>query len=305
MDTKKLELLLKAMEIGSLKKTAEMYNYTQSGIVYTINSLEKELGLQFIQRSSKGVVPTPEGRILKPYLEELLAASRSFEERVELLLDDKTPTLEIGVWPSMARIWLPGLLRCFREKYPNVRVNIRIATKDLTALLEEGAIDCAIGPYNIAGENNYIHLKDEQLYVAVPADFPLPGGVPVALEDLSSYPVFLTAHFPTGSGSQAFQDWYFSLAASQKVYIKSADGLTLLAMVEQGYGVAFLSQIYEAECPETVRMLPLEQSLITETVLAFSPVRRVTNVLDDFVQTVQEYIAERQTGKLSLPEEKA
>lgn len=43
MDTKKLELLLAAMNIGSLKKTAEICNYTQSGVIYAINTLEEEL----------------------------------------------------------------------------------------------------------------------------------------------------------------------------------------------------------------------------------------------------------------------
>ncbi len=292
MDTKKVELLLKAMDIGSLKKTAQICNYTQSGIIYTINALEKELGIQFIERNAKGVVPTEEGRVLKPYLEEIVAAAKRFDERVELLFNNPSSTLEIGVWPSMARNWFPDLLRNFNKKHPDVRVHLNIATKDLTSLLNDGSIDCAIAPSNIAGTNNYIHLRNDRLSVAVPQDFPFPDDEPVPFSKLSDHPIFLTAHFPIGTGSKNFQEWYFSLSASQKVYIKSSDGLTLLSMVENGYGIAFLSDIYRAECPKTVRMLSLEEELITETVLALSTVKPATKILNDFIREVQEYVSE-------------
>lgn len=290
MDTKKIELLLKAMDIGSLKKTAQICNYTQSGIIYTINTLEKELGIQIITRNAKGVIPTTEGRILKPYLEDIVAASKRFDERVELLLDNQTSTLEIGVWPSIARNWLSDLLRQFNEHYPDVRVHINTATKDLSSLLNDGTIDCAIAPSNIAQSDNYIHLRDERLSVAVPADFPFPENTPVPLSKLSDYPVFLTAHFPNGADSKEFQKWYFSLSASQKVYINSSDGLTLLTMVANGYGIAFLSDIYRAECPKAVKMLPLDVELLTETALILSPVRPTTRILNDFIREVQKFV---------------
>lgn len=290
MDTKKIELLLKAMDIGSLKKTAQVCNYTQSGIIYTINTLEKELGIPIIARNSKGIIPTAEGRILKPYLEDIVAASKRFNERVELLLDSQSTTLEIGVWPSIARNWLSDLLHQFNKHHPDVRVHINIATKDLSSLLNDGTIDCAIAPSNIAQSNHYIHLRDERLSVAVPADFPFPVNVPVPLSKLSDYPIFLTAHFPNGSGSKEFQEWYFSLSASQKVYINSSDGLTLLTMVEHGYGIAFLSDIYRSECPKEVKMLPLDVELTTETALILSPVKPATKILNDFIREVQEFV---------------
>ena len=44
MDTKKIAVFLEAVKMGSLKKTAEKLNYTQSGLIYLMNSLENELG---------------------------------------------------------------------------------------------------------------------------------------------------------------------------------------------------------------------------------------------------------------------
>ena len=46
MDTKKLSILLATIQAGSLKKAAEKLNYTQSGLIYLVNSLEEEIGGQ-------------------------------------------------------------------------------------------------------------------------------------------------------------------------------------------------------------------------------------------------------------------
>lgn len=227
---------------------------------------------------------------MRPYLEDLLAATKRFEERADLIRNNRSPILEIGVWPSIARTWLSIILDEFRGKHPDIRVHVNIATKDLTELLQQGSLDCAIGPFNIASGDHYVHLKDESIYVAGPETFPREKGEVCGLEELSAYPVFLTAHFPGGSGSQEFQNWYFSLSESQKVYINSSDGLTLLSLVAKGYGVAFLSQIYENDCPVGVKMLPLKTPLITETILAYSPIKPISKPVEYFIEVVQDCV---------------
>ena len=45
MDTKKLDALLLAVELGSLTAAAEKMGYTQSGLTNMMHALENELGL--------------------------------------------------------------------------------------------------------------------------------------------------------------------------------------------------------------------------------------------------------------------
>ena len=42
MDTRKLEALLTAVELGSFTRAAEVLGYTQSGLTHMMNSLEKD-----------------------------------------------------------------------------------------------------------------------------------------------------------------------------------------------------------------------------------------------------------------------
>ena len=64
MDAKKLEILIKAIDMGSFSKAAESVGYTQSGITHLVNSLEKEIGFRLVNRTFNGISLTKEGEIL-------------------------------------------------------------------------------------------------------------------------------------------------------------------------------------------------------------------------------------------------
>lgn len=61
MESKKLEALLMAVDLGSFTKAAEVLGYTQSGLTHMMNSLEKEVGFTLLERGRSGVRLTEEG----------------------------------------------------------------------------------------------------------------------------------------------------------------------------------------------------------------------------------------------------
>ena len=65
MDTKKLEALLTAVELGSFTRAAEVLGYTQSGLTHMMNSLEKDIGFTVLVRGRSGV-RAGDGRVLQP-----------------------------------------------------------------------------------------------------------------------------------------------------------------------------------------------------------------------------------------------
>ena len=72
MDTKKLEALLTAVELGSFTRAAEVLGYTQSGLTHMMNSLENEIGLRLLDRSYSGVRLSETGKTLMPKIHRLL-----------------------------------------------------------------------------------------------------------------------------------------------------------------------------------------------------------------------------------------
>ena len=45
MDSKKFEILMTAVNLGSFSKASEVVGYTQSGLTHLINGLEREIGM--------------------------------------------------------------------------------------------------------------------------------------------------------------------------------------------------------------------------------------------------------------------
>ena len=66
MDSKKLEILMTAVDLGSLSKAAEVVGYTQSGLTHLVDSLEREIGMTLVQRDHSGIALTEEGKALMP-----------------------------------------------------------------------------------------------------------------------------------------------------------------------------------------------------------------------------------------------
>lgn len=50
MSVKKYEVLLKAVELGSLTHAAEVMGLTQSGVSHIVGSIESELGVRLLNR---------------------------------------------------------------------------------------------------------------------------------------------------------------------------------------------------------------------------------------------------------------
>jgi len=62
----KFEIFNTIVEVGSLTKTAEKLNMTQSGVSYAVSTLEDELGFILLKRDRSGISLTSNGeRILK------------------------------------------------------------------------------------------------------------------------------------------------------------------------------------------------------------------------------------------------
>ena len=55
MESKKLEALMMAVDLGSFTRAAEVLGYTQSGLTHMMNSLEKEIGFPLLERGRGGV----------------------------------------------------------------------------------------------------------------------------------------------------------------------------------------------------------------------------------------------------------
>ena len=110
MDSKKLEILMTAVSLGSFSKASEVVGYTQSGLTHLINGLEREIGMTLIRRDHSGIALTEDGEALLPAIREYLSATARLENQIEAITKKRTATIRIAAYASVAMHWMPEIM---------------------------------------------------------------------------------------------------------------------------------------------------------------------------------------------------
>lgn len=126
VDSKKLEILMTAVDLGSFTKTSEVVGYTQSGLTHMMDALEKEVGFPLLQRNHNGIQLTAQGRRLMPAIREFLRANANLENEIQAIAEQKTEVIRIAAYASIAMHWMPEILYRFRRLCPKANVDLRI-----------------------------------------------------------------------------------------------------------------------------------------------------------------------------------
>lgn len=135
-----LRVLEVAMRQGSFTKAAMELRVTQAAVSHQIARLEDLLGTTLFLRTSQGLVPTDESRLLFPVLEHGFDAMARVLDRLGGRRDIEV--LKVGVNTTFAIGWLMPRLAGFREAYPEI--DLRISTNNnRVEILREG-LDMAI-----------------------------------------------------------------------------------------------------------------------------------------------------------------
>lgn len=118
-------LILKVLyEKKNITKTAQSLYISQPTLTKKIQQIEKEFEVEIIKRGAKGVQFTPQGEYLVTCANEMLTRLCEMKESVQNMSHEVGGTLRLGVSNYITRHKLPGLLKRFREQFPNVNYKV-------------------------------------------------------------------------------------------------------------------------------------------------------------------------------------
>jgi DNA-binding transcriptional LysR family regulator len=104
-----LETFRLIAETGSFTRASQILNTTQSTVSMRIAQLERELGVQFLDRSKRAIRLTSIGRNLRRYAEEFHTLTNALKQ--DIANPETTPgVIKIGVAELIALTWLPQLV---------------------------------------------------------------------------------------------------------------------------------------------------------------------------------------------------
>ena len=292
MESKKLEALLMAVDLGSFTKAAEVLGYTQSGLTHMMNSLEKEVGFTLLERGRSGVRLTEEGERIAPAVREFLQANARLDSVIEQVASSRTEIIRVSAYASIAMHWLPGIIQRFREECPDVDVDIRMADHvDVPyELLAQGKMDAILVSPQDEGQYEWVHLADDPMFAVLPKDFDTQGMTAFPLAAFKARDFIM----PSQGFDKDIMRIFNRIGVKPHILPTWVDDPTVISMVSHGLGVSMMTELTVRGRTDGVKLLPVEPASSRELGLAVRSLDAASDGLRHFIDCTKRVVAEMQ-----------
>ena len=292
MESKKLEALLMAVDLGSFTKAAEVLGYTQSGLTHMMNSLEKEVGFTLLERGRSGVRLTEEGERIAPAVREFLQANARLDSVIEQVASSRTEIIRVSAYASIAMHWLPGIIQRFREECPDVDVDIRMADHvDVPyELLAQGKMDAILVSPQDEGQYEWVHLADDAMFAVLPKDFDTQGMTAFPLAAFEARDFIM----PSQGFDKDIMRIFNRIGVKPHILPTWVDDPTVISMVSHGLGVSMMTELTVRGRTDGVKLLPVEPVSSRELGLAVRSLDAASDGLRHFIDCTKRVVAEMQ-----------
>ncbi len=255
MDLKKCEVLLRAIDLGSLSSAAEESGYTPSGVSHMMNALEDEIGFPLLIRGRNGVYPTDNCARILPVLRELLRVNEQVYQLTSEICGLDTGTINIGTYSSVSAQWLPRVIKAFQDDYPNIQIRLLEGVwQEVETWLCEYRVDIAFYTYQDDIKHDWIPLRKDRMLAVLPTDHPSAGNASYTLKECENEDIIMTAMGNDYDVVQLFERENIK----PKIKFSTVENYSALSMIECGLGMSIMNELVTKGRQNNVKMLPLD-----------------------------------------------
>jgi len=120
----------------NITKAAQSLYMSQPALTARLQHIESEFGVQLVHRSTKGIQFTAEGDFLVESSADVVNRLNQIKSEIHNISEKNAGTLEIGASNYLTLYTLPGLLKRFKQIYPNVKFKVTTDwTKNIFSLI--------------------------------------------------------------------------------------------------------------------------------------------------------------------------
>ncbi|MGE0487025.1 MAG: LysR family transcriptional regulator [Gammaproteobacteria bacterium] len=183
-----LKLFLAAVEEGQIGRAAFREHLAASAATKRIQDLEDLLGLKLFDRSARGVVPSPAGRVVERHVRNMLATLEDLRRDLAELSEGVRGHVGVAAPGIMIVQFLARELGEFAQRFPQVEVTLLNATNaEVLRALRDGEVDFALFSHVEGAAYEGIEsfeCRSDRLAAVVPLGHPLAQAAGVTLADL-------------------------------------------------------------------------------------------------------------------------
>lgn len=248
IELRQLRYFIAVAEEMHFGRAAERLHMTQPPLSQTIQALEAMLGSALFARTKRRVALTPAGLALLPEARRIVAQADALPSLARRAASGESGRLSLAFVSTADYSVLPSFLREFRERYPQVQLELREATTDVQLdELADGRIDVGMLipplPEKMKDLLDYLPLIAEPLILAAPKGTPgLRGATAVALETLAELPLIIFPRRIAPSLHDAILACFRDAGMTPRIGQEAIQMQTIVGLVSAGMGIALVPQ---------------------------------------------------------------
>ncbi|MFG1608438.1 LysR family transcriptional regulator [Actinoplanes sp. NPDC049265] len=241
MELRQLAVFVTVAEEMSITKAARRHHVVQSAVSATLRTLERQLGVELVARTTHKVELTEAGQVFLPEARRVLAAADEAQHVIQQLRGGLRGTLRLGTMQSdsLIGVSVPGLISRFIAAHPDMSVDVRYGgSVEHAEALRRSRLDLAyvaLPPAEARGLTlRTVHA--ETMGLVVPDGHHLAGRERVELAELADEP-FVDSE-PAWGIRVAIDRAFIKAEATRTVRYEMTDIRGLVDFVRHGLGVA-------------------------------------------------------------------
>lgn len=175
VDIKDIKYALSVIKNRSFTLAAEELHVSQPALSKYFSNLEKILGLQLVDRTSKGLVPTYAGERFYLLASDIDKSIQTLDSEMKRIMVMQKNRLRVGMIRNFHQQFLARTIENFNTLHPNIELNIRQElSKDTENDVARGMLDIGfISEPSIPGCLEYRALTENYTLLAAPVTMKL------------------------------------------------------------------------------------------------------------------------------------
>lgn len=286
MTLNKYELFLKVAEIGNITKAAETLHYTQAGVSHAIAALEKETGFSLFIRSNSGVELTDNGKRLLPSIQALVNEQAKVAQAIHNINHIVAGTLRIGTFTSVSVNWIPHIIKCFSDKYPDVKFELLSGDyNEISEWIHNGKIDCGFLTTPVSDDLFFQTLYYDQMFVVLPSAHSLASRKQLTFSDIKDEPFIL----PMKGSDQDIRNLLDKNIKNLKVEYILNDDYSVISLASHGFGITIMPDMILKNFKTDAVFLSLYPKQYRKVGIASMPMNQVSILTKTFLQFISDF----------------
>lgn len=289
MESVRCRAFLESAERGSFRAAADALGYTPSAVSQLVAALEKDLKLNLLIRSKKGVTVTHEGSMLIPIVRSFLAREKEMYELASELQGLSVGNLTIAAYPSIANTWLPEIVRTFQRDFPNIEFSIMEGVRqDIFSQLDQHVADMGFLAYAEPMDYEWVPLADEDMIAVIPENHPLAGEKVYPVKQFEKDRLIMTSWGQDAEILEIFRNNNIDPHVKYTTYDTPAS----LALVRMGLGVSICNELAAQYWNDHLVKLPLDPPSKITFGIAYTSEDHMTAAAKKFLSYAVKYLTQ-------------